>query len=361
MAIERQSWATLEGQEFSTFTISNAQNASLVLSDYGATALQMNIPSPAGEIADVILGFDTLANYRTIPTYFGATVGRFGNRIRHGRFMLDGEAHAVNCNEGGNSLHGGIDGFDKRKWAAEFNPQGNGVKFSLTSPDGDQGFPGTLEATSEYTLTNDGVLRIDLRAATDRPTLCNMVHHSYFNLAGHGSGTVLDQELQIHADFYTPVDDELIITGEVAKVAATPFDFRTLRPIGQMIGEISNSGAGRVQGSGGYDHNWCLRGEAGRLRPVLTARDPASGRGFELWTTEPGVHFYTGGYLDSSVIGKGGMPYRKFAGFTLETQKFPDGPNLSHVPQSRLDPGQAYHHVMEFRFFTPERKCRGAR
>ncbi|MGE0237074.1 MAG: aldose epimerase family protein [Parvibaculaceae bacterium] len=361
MTTERQDWGTLDGQDISTFTIRNAHGASLVLSDYGATAVQMNIPSPSGAIADVILGFDTLAAYRGTPTYFGATVGRFGNRIRRGRFALDGKTCAVSCNEGENSLHGGVTGFDKRKWAARFDPTGNSVTFSLTSPDGDQGFPGTLTATSQYTLTNDGILRIDLRAATDRPTVCNMVHHSYFNLAGHESGTVLDQELQIHADFYTPVDDELIITGEVVKVAGTPFDFRKPRPIGAAIDQVANAGAGRVQGSGGYDHNWCLAGEPGRLRPVLTARDPASGRGFELWTTEPGVHLYTGGYLDASVIGKGETPYRKFAGFTLETQKFPDGPNLSHVPQSRLDPGDNYHHVMEFRFFTPGRPGHGSR
>lgn len=355
MATERQDWGVLEGREFSTFTVRNAHGASLVLSDYGATALQMNIPSPKGETADVILGFDTIEAYRSTPTYFGATVGRFGNRIRRGKFALDGKAYQASCNEGKNSLHGGANGFDKRQWAAAFDPKGNSVKFSLTSPDGDEGFPGTLAATSEYTLTDDGTLRIELGATADRPTLCNMVHHSYFNLSGHASGSVLDQELEIDADFYTPVDDELIITGEVMKVAETPFDFRKRRRIGQAIDKVANAGAGRVTGSGGYDHNWCLKGEAGRLRPVLRARDPASGRGFELWTTEPGVHFYTGGYLDPSVIGKGGHPYRKFSGFTLETQKFPDGPNLSHVPQSRLDPGDEYRHIMEFRFFTPGR------
>lgn len=359
MTTERQDWGRLDGADVSLFTIRNTQGASLVLSDYGAMAVQMNIPSPQGEIADVILGYDTFSAYRASPTYFGATAGRFGNRLRRGRFMLDGRTYQASCNEGENSLHGGINGFDKRQWSADFDPRGNRVRFALTSPDGDEGFPGTLSATSEYALGDDGTLRIELSATTDRPTLCNMVHHSYFNLAGHGSGTVLDQELKINADFYTPVDDELIITGEVMKVADTPFDFRAARPIGETIDKVANGGAGRVQGSGGYDHNWCLRGEAGRLRPVLQARDPASGRGFELWTNEPGIHFYTGGYLNPSVIGKGGTPYSKFAGFTLETQKFPDGPNLSHVPQSRLDPGETYSHIMEFRFFTKERNGHG--
>ena len=351
---EQQPWGRAHGHEFSTFTIRNAAGASLALSDFGATALQMIMPAPSGELADIILGFDDIEAYRDTPTYFGATVGRFGNRIRRGRFSLDGRDYRVSCNEGLNSLHGGVNGYDKRKWATAFDPAGNSVKFSLTSPDGDEGFPGELKLTSEYTLTEDNRVRIDMRATTDRPTLCNIVHHGYFNLAGHASGAVLDQELQIYSDFYTPVDDELIITGEVLRVAGTPFDFREPHPIGARIGDVPNGGAGRLDGggAGGYDHNWCLRGEPGTLRPVLKARDPSSGRGFELLTTEPGVHFYTGGYLDPSIIGKGGQPYRKFAGFTLETQRFPDGPNLSHVPQSRLDPGEEYHHVFELRFFT---------
>jgi aldose 1-epimerase len=223
----------------------------------------------------------------------------------------------------------------------------------LTSPDGDLGFPGTLKLRTTYTLEEDQRVRIDMCAVTDKPTLCNITHHSYFNLAGHASGDVLDQELQLYSDFYTPVDDELIITGEVMKVADTPFDFRQPRPIGSRIKELPrNEGAGRIEdGVGGYDHNFCLRGEPGRLRAVAKVRDPRSGRGFELFTTEPGVHFYTGGYLNPSIVGKGGKPYCKFGGFTLETQKFPDGPNLSHVPQSRLDPDQQYHHIFELRFF----------
>lgn len=353
MAVEKRRWANLDGQEISLFALTNSRGASLVLTDFGAAAVQMNMPSPAGEIADVILGFDGVAEYKETPTYFGATVGRFGNRIRRGRFVLDGVGCQVSTNEGANHLHGGLKGFDKRIWSADFGLAGNSVSFGLVSPHGDEGFPGTLALTSTYTLTDDNCVRIEMRATTDRPTVCNIVHHSYFNLAGQGSGTVLDQELQILADFYTPVDDELVITGEVLKVAGTPFDFREPRVIGGRIGEIANAGAGRLAGGvGGYDHNWCLRGEPGRLRPVLRARDVASGRGFELHTTEPGVHFYTGGYLGEGVVGKGGRPYCKFAGFTLETQKFPDAPNLSHVPQARLDPGETYDHVMEFRFFN---------
>jgi aldose 1-epimerase len=353
MPVTQTAWGSVDGQAAHRYRITNRSGASIVVSDYGATALEMTIPAPDGTLADIILGYDTVDDYRAAPTYFGATAGRFANRIRRGRFTLDGKPFQVPCNEGLNALHGGPRGFDKHLWAAELLPSGDGVVFTMTSPDGDQGFPGTLSVSSGYRLTDNTVLRIDIRATTDAPTLCNIVHHSYFNLAG--TGDVLGQELSIAADFFTPVDDELVITGEVLRVDGTPFDFRAPRAIGAAMDRLPrNAGAGRLEddGVGGYDHNWCIRGEAGRLRPAVTARDPASGRGFELWTTEPGVHFYTGGYLDSSMTGKGGRPLTKFGGFTLETQRFPDGPNLSHVPQSRLDPGEAYHHVMEFRFFT---------
>lgn len=353
MAVTRTPFGRLDGNELSLFTIENGSGAALAVSDYGATAVQMRMPSPAGALADVILGFDSAEAYRASDTYFGATVGRFANRIRRGRFTLDGKAYQVSCNEGQNALHGGRASYDKRQWAAQYDPAGDSVCFALTSPDGDEGFPGTLQISATYTLTADQRVRIEMRATTDRPTVCNLTHHSYFNLAGHESGTVLDQELQLESDFYTPVDEELIITGEVLRVAGTPFDFRAPRPIGSQIARLPrNAGAGRIaDGVGGYDHNFCLRGEPGVLRTVGTALDPASGRGFELLTTEPGVHLYTGGYLGPSVIGKGGTPCCKFGGFTLETQRFPDGPNLSHVPQSRLDPGQPYHHVFELRFF----------
>jgi aldose 1-epimerase len=354
MSVERKPFGRLDGSELSLFTIGNRTGASLAVSDYGATAVRMEMPSPAGVLADVILGYDSAEAYRSSETYFGATVGRFANRIRRGRFTLDGKPCQVSCNEGLNSLHGGRESYDKRQWAADWDPAGNSVTFSLTSPDGDEGFPGTLRVTTTYTLTDDQCVRIDMRAATDQPTVCNLTHHSYFNLAGHDSGDVLGQELQLQSGFYTPVDEELIITGEVLKVEGTPFDFRAPHPIGRDIAKLPrNEGAGRIaDGIGGYDHNFCLRGEPGRLRAAARVRDPASGRGFELFTTEPGVHLYTGGYLGPSVIGKGGGPCCKFGGFTLETQRFPDGPNLSHVPQSRLDPGQPYHHVFELRFFS---------
>lgn len=354
MTIDRKPFGKLGGDEFGLFTIRNRAGASLAVTDFGATTVQMNMPSPSGQFADVILGFESAQAYRAGQAYFGATVGRFANRLRRGRFPLDGKEVQTACNEGLNSLHGGPDSYDKRKWAAEYDSLDNTVTFSLTSPDGDEGFPGELKLTTAYALTDDNRIRIDFRATTSQPTLCNITNHSYFNLAGHASGSVLEQEVQFYADFYAPVDDELIISGEILKVAGTPFDFREPRTIGSQIAKLPRpGGTGEIEGGAdGFDHNFCLRGEPGRLRPVSMARDPASGRGFELSTTEPGVQFYTGRSLNSSMIGKGGKPYGKFGGFTMETQRFPDGPNLSHVPQSRLDPGQHYHHICELRFLT---------
>lgn len=353
MAVSATVWGSAKGAEVTLISITNGSGASLVLTNFGATLVQMHMPAPDGAIADIVLGFDDLSDYKRTETYFGATVGRFGNRIREGKFSLDGIAYEVSRNEGKNSLHGGVDSYDKRVWDTTIDEMANSVTFSLISPDGDAGFPGRLTMNSTYTLTEDNVVRIDMRARTDKTTLCNMVHHSYFNLAGHDSGAVLDQELCINSDFYTPVDSELIITGEVLKVADTPFDFRTPTPIGKNIAKVPNAGAGRMADGvfAGYDHNWCLRGEPFSFRPVLTVRDPKSGRGFELFTNQPGVHFYTGGYLDEEIVSKAGTPYRQFSGFTFETQTFPDSPNLSHVPQARLEPGELYQHIMEFRFF----------
>jgi aldose 1-epimerase len=351
MPTERQHWGHFDGEPVNLFTIQNATGASLVLSDFGASAIRMNMPAPSGDLADVILGFDDFASYLEQSPYFGATCGRFGNRLRRGQFPLDGVAYQVTCNDGFNSLHGGINGIDRRIWEPHFEARGNAVRFLLVSPHGDEGFPGRLELSVEYTLTDDHRVRILMVARTDRPTICNLVHHSYFNLAGHAVGTVLNQELLIDADFYTPVDEECIITGEVLRVSGTPFDFRAVRAIGDRIREVS-TGSPTTGLWPGYDHNWCLRGESGRLRRVLLARDPVSGRGFELFTTEPGIHINTGGGLDASMVGKCGMPYQPFSGFTLQTQRFPDSPNLSHVPQSRLDPGEEYRHLMELRFLS---------
>jgi aldose 1-epimerase len=344
MTIDRMPFGNIGGAELGLFRISNGHGASLAVTDFGATAVEMQMPAPSGAVADIILGFDSVEAYARSATYCGATVGRFANRLRGGRFMLDGQVYQVPPNEGGNALHGGQDGFHRRTWVAEPDTGANSVRFALVSPDGDEGFPGRLDLTAEYVLADDNTVRITYRAATDRPTLCNITHHSYFNLAGHASGPITGQELEIAADFYTPAGADLLITGEVLKLAGTPFDFRTPKPIGRDFARLPAD-----VGAGGYDHNFCIRGEPGRLRWAATVRDLASGRGFRLWTTEPGLHLYTGGYLNGSDAGKDGVRYGQFAGFTLETQRFPDAPNLSHVPQARLDPGDVYEHIVELR------------
>lgn len=339
MAVERTPWGDVGGRAAHLYAITNARGTRLTVSDYGARATALSVASPSGAKADVLLGFDRPAAYQASPAYIGATIGRFANRLRGGRFVLDGAERRIPCNDGENALHGGPSGFDQRVWSADFDEAGDGVVFSMTSPDGDQGFPGQLSVSSEYTLTDDTVVRIDLCATASKPTLCNLANHSYFNLAGHAAGDSRGQELLIEADFYAPVDAGLIPSGQIVSVEGGPFDFRGARPIGQSRG-------------GAYDENFCVRGEAGRLRRAAVARDPASGRGFEYWTTEPGLQLYTGGKLDEPAGGKDGAAYGAFAGFALESQRFPDGPNLSHVPQSRLDPGEVYHHVIEWRFFT---------
>lgn len=335
MAVESAAWGSVAGREVHRFTVSNARGAVLVGSDYGAAALALHVPAPDGSVADVILGYDRPEGYRAASACAGATVGRVANRIRGGRFTLDGRDYRIAPNEGRNALHGGEVGFHRRVWEAE--PDADGVTFRLASPDGDQGFPGTLHASVRYSLTDETVFRIGMRATTDRPTLCNLAHHSYFNLAGHAAGDARGQEVRIDADFYTPVDAETLPTGEVLSVDGTAFDFRHARPVGTAVA---------------YDHNWCLSGEPGRLRRVARASDPASGRGFDLWTTEPGLQFYTGGGLGPGPLGKGGLPLTPFGGYAFESQRFPDAPNLTHFPGPRLDPGEEYSHVMEFRFFT---------
>jgi aldose 1-epimerase len=344
MAIESVPFGSIDGEAFTLFRIRNAQGAVLAVTDFGATAVELFMPAPSGAVADIILGFDSAEAYRNSPTYSGATVGRFANRIRGGRFPLDGMTYQVPPNEGEDALHGGKNGFHRRKWVAEPRSDRSSVRFALVSPDGDEGFPGRLDLTAEYGLAEDNILRIAYRATSDRPTLCNITNHSYFNLAGHASGPMTGQELEIAADFYAPAGADLLTTGEVLRVEGTAFDFRRPKPIGRDFADLPAEFR-----AGGYDHNFCIRGEAGRLRPAARARDPASGRGFALWTTEPGLQLYAAGDLDGREVGKSGVRYGKFAGFTLETQRFPDAPNLSHVPQARLNPGEVYEHLVELR------------
>jgi len=302
-----------------------------------------------GVTADVVLGYDSLQKYEMCGAYMGATCGRYGNRIGHGRFELDGVVRQLDTNEGRHHLHGGSEGFDAHLWGYELDEHTNAVRFTLSRPDGDQGYPGGVDLSVEYRL-DDAALHVHMVGVTDAPTIINMVHHSYWNLAGHDSGAVLDHTIQVVGDCYTPVDADLIPTGAIEAVENTPFDLRTPTRIGERIHDID-----RGEITVGYDHNWVLtrRSEpSGRLRRCAMAIDVASGRRLDLRTTEPGLQFYTGGHLNAQMIGKSERPYGRFAGFALETQRFPDSPNHPQFPSAVLRPGDRYDHRMVFEFST---------
>ena len=341
----------VDGATARAFDIVGQDGLSLRLTDYGARLVSLSMPDRSGRAADVVLGFDDAASYAASNAYLGATVGRYGNRIRGGTLRLQGQDYQLDRNEGANHLHGGGRGWDSRIWEADVSPDATAVAFRMTSPAGDMGFPGACEVATTYELLGNR-LRITMTATPDATTVVNMVHHSYFNLAGHGSGPVLGHLMRIPADYYTPVDAELLPTGEIRTVSGTRFDFRELRPIrtGEAIGGSADDK--EVASAGMFDNNWCLRGgEAGLIEAVELA-DPSSGRRLRLWSTEPGLQVYTGGYFDDSSIGKGGRPFCRFAGVALETQKFPDSPRFAHFPSTVVRAGETYRHVMEFEFTT---------
>ncbi|MCU0829872.1 MAG: galactose mutarotase [Tabrizicola sp.] len=316
-----------------------ANGLKVTLLTWGARLAELWVPDRKGILADIVLGHDTAKDWETHGAYLGATCGRYANRIAHGRFTLDGRTFTLDRNESSKTLHGGAQGFDRKAWGIDSHSDTH-VTFALISPYGDMGFPGTLQAYTTYRIDGQ-TLTIEMTATTNATTVVNLVNHAYFNLAGHGMGDILGQHLQIEAAHYTPVDDQLIPTGEILSVAGTAFDFRQTRAIGA-----------KLPGPGAFDHNFCLSAPLGTdgLRPCLTATDPVSGRRMRLSTTEPGVQLYTGAHFDGR--GKGGAHYPRFAGFATETQRFPDSPNNPQFPSARLDPGQTYRHAMRFDF-TP--------
>lgn len=342
MPIESFLFDTVEGRPVEGFTLSAGGLEATVIA-HGARLVRMLVPGRDGSGADVVLGFDRVADYLASDAYFGATCGRYGNRIGGAAFTLDGVRHELAVNEPPNQLHGGPEGFDRRIWKATVDEAENAVTFTHESPDGDQGYPGTLTASTRYQLSDDGALDIRMTATADRPTIVNLVHHSYWNLGGHGSGDLRDHRLAVQGGFTTPVGAELIPTGEVRPVDGTPFDLRGGVGLGEAL---------EAAGGFGFDHNWCLDGPAGELRTVAVLEHPASGRRMELATDQPGLQVYTGGYLSEKVVGKGGQPYRRFAGLALESQRFPNSPNIGHFPSARLDPGETYRHRMRLRFGT---------
>ncbi len=333
-----------DGRAVHRVTLTNRHGLLVRLINYGARLTELQVPDRHGSLADIVLGHDRLEQYVANTTYFGATCGRYANRIAEGRFTLDGQTVQLDINEGANHLHGGRDGFDRKLWDIAAHDSAS-VTFTAHSADGEMGYPGACDLTTTYALTDANRLTITMQATTTRPTVINMVNHAYFNLAGQGSGDVLAQTIQLNARSYTPVDAELLATGDIRGIAGTAFDFRLPKPIGQDFAKLGETGRG-------YDHNWCLSYADTVLRPCAIATDPASGRRMTLATTEPGVQFYTGGFLDETMTGKLGKPLCRYAGFTLETQKFPGSPHWPQFPSSRLDPGQTYHHAMAFGFDT---------
>ena len=345
---------TQEGQPVERYTLRSAGGMEVDVITWGATVTRIAVPDRNGKVADVALGFDTIDGYLTRHPYFGSTIGRYGNRIAKGRFTLNGVEYKLATNNDANHLHGGVRGFDMRLWKARplsGGADGQSLELTYVSADGEEGYPGRLTAIVTYTLTPKNALRIDYKATTDKDTVVNLTNHSYFNLAGHGSGDILGHELVLDADRFTPVDEGLIPTGELKPVAGTPFDFRKPTAIGARI----NADDEQIRFGGGYDHNWVLNGEMGKMRHVARLVDPKSGRAMDVRTTEPGVQFYSGNFLDG-VKGKDGAVYQKRAGLCLETQHYPDSPNKPSFPSTVLKPGQEYRTTTEYVFGVEKAK-----
>jgi aldose 1-epimerase len=313
---------------------------------YGGIIVSLKTPDKSGKLGDIVLGFDNLAGYQQDPPppYFGALIGRYGNRIAKGTFKLEGKTYHVPVNNGPNSLHGGIKGFDKRVWTAK--EIDGGVELHYLSKDGEEGYPGNLNTTVRYLMTDNNELKIEYLATTDKPTVVNLTNHSYFNLAGQGEGLVLNHQVTIDADRFTPVDAGLIPTGELQPVAGTPFDFRQPFQIGARI----DSHDEQIKLGGGYDHNFVVNNPGKGMRLAATVHEPKTGRVMEVYTDQPGLQFYTGNFLDGSLTGKGGKNYPKRSGFCMETQHFPDSPNQPSFPSTELKPGQTSHTATIFKF-----------
>ena len=334
-----------DGSKIEIFTLEEGALRARVMT-YGARLVSLEVPDRTGKVGDIVLGYESLTPYTKDPkSYFGSIVGRYGNRIAHAQFSLDGKTYHLPVNDGVNTLHGGLVGFDKLVWHGHEIP--HGVELTLVSKNGDQGFPGTLTARVRYTLEAHA-LKIEYFATTDQDTVLNLTNHSYFNLAGEGNGDILKHLVTIPADRYTPVDSGLIPTGELAPVAGTPLDFHKATAIGARI----DSDMEQMKLAGGYDHNYVLNGEMGEMQQAAMVMDPSSGRVLTVETTQPGVQFYSGNFLDGTLVGKHGHVYGKHAGFCLETQHFPDSPNHPAFPTSELKPGETYHYITLFKFST---------
>ena len=336
-----------DGRAVHQYTLTNPAGVSMQVINYGATVTSLRVPDRSGKIEDVVLGYDSVQGYADGTSYFGAIVGRYGNRIGKGQFQLDGKQYQLTVNDGENHLHGGRIGFNKVLWEAQVLND-TALQLKYVSPDGEEGYPGTVTLKVTYTLTEKNELRIDYEGTTDRPTILNPTQHSYFNLSGSFARPILDHQLWIDADSITPVDKGLIPTGELLSVSGTPFDFRAATAIGARISNPHEQmGFGK-----GYDHNWVLRGFNGQVRKVAELYDPSSGRLMAVLTDQPGLQFYSGNFLDGTAKGKGGIAYQHRSGLCLETQVFPDTPNKPQFPPITLRPGQVYRQTTVYQFST---------
>jgi aldose 1-epimerase len=347
-SLKKEDFGKVDGQKIELYVLTNRNGVEARIITYGGALVSLKVPDRNGRFDDVVLGYDNLDGYLKGSSFFGALIGRYGNRIANGRFTLNGMEYNLAANNGANHLHGGNKGFDKVVWTAKPIRTSNdvGLKLSYLSRDGEEGYPGTLSVSVIYTLTDQNELKIDYSATTNKDTVVNLTHHSYFNLAGHGNGDVLAHELMINGDRYTPVDASLIPTGELRAVSGTPFDFTQPMAIGSRIGERDE----QLKFGNGYDHNWVLNGKPGTLRQAAKVSEPKTGRLMEVWTTEPGLQFYTGNFLDGSQIGKGGKVYQFRYGFCLETQHYPDSPNKPAFPSTLLRKGGIYRSSTIYKF-----------
>jgi len=339
---------TPDGTPVDIYTLRNSKGVEARICNYGGLVVSLKVPDKNGRFDDIVLGYDSLDGYLKSTPYFGALVGRYGNRIGGAKFALDGRTYTLATNNGPNSLHGGLKGFDKVVWKAKprITKAGPALELTYVSKDGEEGFPGNLKVAAVYTLTEESELRLDFTATTDKPTVCNLTHHSYFNLRGQGKGDILGHEVYINSDKTTPVDKELITTGEFASVEGTPFDFRKPTAIGARINDPDT----QLQYGPGYDHNWVINKPDGQLGLQARVYEPTTGRMMEVWSNEPGLQFYAGNFLDGTITGKGGAVYQRRTGFCMEPQHYPDSPNKPNFPPVVLHPSETFKNTIIYKF-----------
>jgi aldose 1-epimerase len=347
MTVKRSVFGTFDGKRVEAFTLTNRNGLKARVMSHGARLIEFQAPDRGGRFADIVLGFDDLKSYVTSSLAMGGTCGRVVNRIRDARFNLDGKVYELTKNWRGHQLHGGAKGFEQRLWAPEPQPADGGIAFSYVSADGEEGYPGTLKARVTYHLDQDDSLTITMQAETDKATMCNLAHHSYWNLAGHDEGTIEDHFIEVDADNYTPLDKDLLPQGTIEPVAGTPFDLASPRRLGDCFGELKQIGI-----EDGFDGNWCLNHADGTLRRCAVVSHEETGRKIEVYTTEPGLQIYTAGTFPERLKAKGGAIYTQHSGVALEPQIYPDAPNIPQFPSARLDPGEMREQIMRVEFST---------